>query len=331
MSSLLQLWRVTPKKTVAILGFVVFSITIYQLPFTAHALSLSYPSCSPAIQSEIEAKLKEKIPETVQVTECVATEEGYAFRFRENDLVISSGTHYELHRAGEATPARDTFTVTNGVPRAALTALLDFIESQTVYTETISSIQNPFRYVTAVGGIVVGIESRGLNTRNNLFFSATGNRSLRAITQTSAGSNPNATTISISTLGLAFTPVVLTRFSYVPSLPPPPPPPGGSPPPSPPVAEPPLARISNPAFALCSPATLRAVVFGERNDAVANLQHCLIGLGYAIPAGATGYYGNQTVVALKRFYFEQANYAWHGLKFGPLGIQTMQRIGVTAR
>lgn len=74
----------------------------------------------------------------------------------------------------------------------------------------------------------------------------------------------------------------------------------------------------------CGRTSLRSAAHGQQNDSVKNLQTCLLRLGYQIPAGATGYYGNQTAQALKNFYREVAGMEWHGRNFGPIGLRSMQ-------
>jgi inhibitor of cysteine peptidase len=60
--------------------------------------------------------------------------------------------------------------------------------------------------------------------------------------------------------------------------------------------------------------------YGQSNLAIKNLQTCLASEGYAVPAGATGYYGTQTKLAVQKFYAEKLNLPnWHGLSVGPLG------------
>lgn len=74
----------------------------------------------------------------------------------------------------------------------------------------------------------------------------------------------------------------------------------------------------------CDPDALVPVRFGQRGAAVRNAQECLITLGHDIPAGATGYYGSQTVAAVKAHYREHLDMAWHGRNLGPKGIQAMK-------
>ncbi len=81
-------------------------------------------------------------------------------------------------------------------------------------------------------------------------------------------------------------------------------------------------------------ANLGAVAAYQKGNAVANVQSCLIDAGFGIPAGATGYYGGQTIAAVKAFYASWYG-SWSGLKIGPLGITTLKkystgRAGVSA-
>ncbi|MFA6375828.1 MAG: beta-propeller domain-containing protein [Candidatus Paceibacterota bacterium] len=74
----------------------------------------------------------------------------------------------------------------------------------------------------------------------------------------------------------------------------------------------------------CDPANLGSVEAYQKGDAVTNLQSCLIDLRFGIPAGATGYYGGQTVAAVKQFYASWFG-AWDGLKIGPQGIANLKK------
>jgi peptidoglycan hydrolase-like protein with peptidoglycan-binding domain len=76
--------------------------------------------------------------------------------------------------------------------------------------------------------------------------------------------------------------------------------------------------------AKCDPAKLAALGAYQNGDAVSNLQSCLIESGFSIPAGATGYYGSQTIDAVKSFYASWYG-AWNGLKFGPLGVSNLKK------
>lgn len=62
------------------------------------------------------------------------------------------------------------------------------------------------------------------------------------------------------------------------------------------------------------------LAFGQTSLAIKSMQSCLASQGYAIPAGATGYYGVQTKTAVKKFYADKLGLPnWHGLSVGPLG------------
>jgi inhibitor of cysteine peptidase len=69
----------------------------------------------------------------------------------------------------------------------------------------------------------------------------------------------------------------------------------------------------------CNTQALTKTVFGTQSSANANLQQCLIAAGYTIPAGATGYFGGQTVQAIKAFYTAQFGIVHDGRSFGPQG------------
>ncbi len=60
--------------------------------------------------------------------------------------------------------------------------------------------------------------------------------------------------------------------------------------------------------------------FGGSGERIQSLQLCLIAGGFPIPAGATGYYGEQTKQAVQRFYADELGLGnWNGLSVGPLG------------
>ncbi|MCL4405110.1 MAG: peptidoglycan-binding protein [Patescibacteria group bacterium] len=75
--------------------------------------------------------------------------------------------------------------------------------------------------------------------------------------------------------------------------------------------------------ATCNPNSLQPVQYGEQDSAVADAQACLIQLNYSIPAGATGYYGDQTVNAVIQFYKSWYG-TWNGQNIGPLGVQQLK-------
>lgn len=64
--------------------------------------------------------------------------------------------------------------------------------------------------------------------------------------------------------------------------------------------------------------------YGATNEAVRSMQHRLIGAGYSIPAGATGYYGEQTKAAVAAFQRDQG---WRGSDAdGIVGSQSLNII-----
>jgi len=75
----------------------------------------------------------------------------------------------------------------------------------------------------------------------------------------------------------------------------------------------------------CQPDTLVPVKYRQSGSAVRNLQACLIQAGYSIPAGVTGYYGLQTVNAVKKFYADWYG-TWSGLSIGPQGIAHLKQV-----
>lgn len=73
---------------------------------------------------------------------------------------------------------------------------------------------------------------------------------------------------------------------------------------------------------VCMPESLAQtrLLYGARGSHILNLQLCLLQEGYAIPAGATGYYGVQTRTAVKAFYASALNLSdWDGGSVGPMG------------
>jgi hypothetical protein len=65
---------------------------------------------------------------------------------------------------------------------------------------------------------------------------------------------------------------------------------------------------------------------GRRNLAIKNLQACLIQAGYNIPAGATGYYGLQTVNAVREFYRNTMGLNLSGRAFSKQAIEQLKLI-----
>ena len=64
--------------------------------------------------------------------------------------------------------------------------------------------------------------------------------------------------------------------------------------------------------------------YGARNEAIRSMQDRLIGAGYGIPAGATGYYGDQTKAAVAAFQRDQG---WSGSDAdGIVGAQSLNII-----
>jgi len=72
--------------------------------------------------------------------------------------------------------------------------------------------------------------------------------------------------------------------------------------------------------------SLANLVPGTAHREVHALQQALISRGYAIPAGATGYYGSRTVDAVKRFQQDQG---WSAAACdGIPGRTTLARLGL---
>ncbi len=75
----------------------------------------------------------------------------------------------------------------------------------------------------------------------------------------------------------------------------------------------------------CNADALKSVKSGQKGAAVMNLQSCLEEWqSGVIPAGATGFYGGQTVKAVKAFYKEVVGMAWNGKSIGSKGISAMK-------
>ena len=93
------------------------------------------------------------------------------------------------------------------------------------------------------------------------------------------------------------------------------------------VAEPQAAPAPVPPLPPAAPAGVDPGVlfaYGARNEAIRSMQHRLIGAGYDIPAGATGFYGDQTRAAVSRFQREQG---WSGADAdGIVGVQSLNII-----
>jgi len=73
----------------------------------------------------------------------------------------------------------------------------------------------------------------------------------------------------------------------------------------------------------CNPEALVPVSYGQRGSAVRNAQACLMEAGYDIPAGATGYYGEQTRKAVQAFYQDWYG-NWDGRRLGPRGVAELK-------
>jgi uncharacterized secreted protein with C-terminal beta-propeller domain len=74
---------------------------------------------------------------------------------------------------------------------------------------------------------------------------------------------------------------------------------------------------------VCDVSSLAPVQYRENSDNVRNMQNCLIQLGYSI-SSATGYYGNETMRAVKEYYASWYG-KWTGLRFGPAGINNLMK------
>lgn len=78
--------------------------------------------------------------------------------------------------------------------------------------------------------------------------------------------------------------------------------------------------------ASCSAQDFGIPAYGKRGVHIKNLQECLIGVGYALPSGATGYYGNETRAAVIKFYHAVLNIPdWDGRSIGPKGRAELAR------
>jgi len=73
----------------------------------------------------------------------------------------------------------------------------------------------------------------------------------------------------------------------------------------------------------CDRDKLAVVSAYQKGGAIMNLQACLIDSGFDISAGASGYYGAQTINAVKNFYASWYG-AWDGTKIGPQGIANLK-------
>lgn len=81
-----------------------------------------------------------------------------------------------------------------------------------------------------------------------------------------------------------------------------------------------LCMVPQGVNAACDTGPLARVSYGQSGSAVTVLQGCLIAAGYDIPAGPTGYYGAQTVAAVRAFYAAALSMPeWDGRSVGPQG------------
>ncbi len=91
-----------------------------------------------------------------------------------------------------------------------------------------------------------------------------------------------------------------------------------------------IALPQSKAEAMCSIGE-GVLAFGQTSLAIKNMQTCLNDQGYTIPAGATGYYGQQTKHAVQKFYATQLGLTnWHGLSVGPLGREKLVGVSGTS-
>lgn len=84
--------------------------------------------------------------------------------------------------------------------------------------------------------------------------------------------------------------------------------------------------------ASCTAQNLGVPAYGKRGTHIMLLQQCLIGAGYKLPSGATGYYGNETKAAIAKFYASVLKITdWDGKSIGPKGRAELARVsgGVT--
>lgn len=85
--------------------------------------------------------------------------------------------------------------------------------------------------------------------------------------------------------------------------------------------------IFSTAEAACDGAALGGASYGQSGSAVVTLQACLIEAGYSIPAGPTGYFGEQTRTAVRQFYSERLQMPdWDGMSVGPVGRNTLRAL-----
>lgn len=74
---------------------------------------------------------------------------------------------------------------------------------------------------------------------------------------------------------------------------------------------------------------IKDMKYGERNSDIKELQKRLIDMGYCIPAGPTGYYGNETAKAVSIYQSLYVNLTWYEkyiLKGKVCGIKTRSKL-----
>lgn len=79
----------------------------------------------------------------------------------------------------------------------------------------------------------------------------------------------------------------------------------------------------------CIPALISEVRMGQQGDSVQNFQSCLMKIGYSIPAGATGYFGAQTQMAIKEYYRSVFNLNHQGRSIGPQGLGLIKKFAAS--
>lgn len=78
---------------------------------------------------------------------------------------------------------------------------------------------------------------------------------------------------------------------------------------------------------ICERDTLSQAQYGMSGYAVSTLQKCLISKGYPIPAGATGYYGDQTANAVRALYARALGRSdWNGRTLGAAGLGVLLNV-----
>jgi len=77
----------------------------------------------------------------------------------------------------------------------------------------------------------------------------------------------------------------------------------------------------------CNFNILSPIQYREKSEAVKNAQLCLQKLGFKI-SEATGYYGKETMSAVKSFYTSWYG-SWNGLRLGALGIKNLKKVTIS--